>query len=44
MIPGPAALPVHDAPFGRLSGAICFDLDHAHFVSQVTQGSPPPVT
>ena len=32
---GPAVLPIHDAPFGRLSGAICFDLDHAHYAAQV---------
>ena len=35
--PGPAQLPFHDSPFGRLSGAICFDLDHAHFALQAAK-------
>ena len=29
---GPAHLPVAVTPYGRLSGAICFDLDHPSYV------------
>ena len=36
--PGPPVLPVHDAPFGRLGGAICFDLDHPSYILQVGPG------
>ncbi len=36
-MPGPAQLPIHDSPFGRLSGAICFDLDHAHYALKVRE-------
>mmetsp|Transcript_32546 Transcript_32546/g.71833 ORF Transcript_32546/g.71833 Transcript_32546/m.71833 type:complete len:682 (+) Transcript_32546:94-2139(+) len=31
---GPASLPLYDSPFGRLSGAICFDYDHPMFMLQ----------
>ncbi|GAX76103.1 hypothetical protein CEUSTIGMA_g3546.t1 [Chlamydomonas eustigma] len=34
VIAGPAQLPIHDSPFGRMSGAICFDFDHPHFALQ----------
>lgn len=36
-VTGDATLPIHDSPFGRLSGAICFDLDHAHFAMTAAQ-------
>lgn len=32
--PGPEVLPVYDSKYGRLGGAICFDMDYSSFMYQ----------
>ena len=32
--PGPEILPVYDSKYGRLGGAICFDMDYSSFIYQ----------
>jgi apolipoprotein N-acyltransferase len=34
VVPGPNHLPTHDSPYGKLGGAICFDLDFPNFIRQ----------
>ena len=34
---GPAVLPVHDSVFGKLGGAICFDMDYPSYILQAGQ-------
>ncbi|GFR43434.1 hypothetical protein Agub_g4515 [Astrephomene gubernaculifera] len=34
VVAGPAHLPVADSPYGRLGGAICFDMDQPQYVRQ----------
>ena len=31
---GQSIMPMHTSPFGKLSGAICFDLDFPRFIHQ----------
>lgn len=35
IVAGPKGLPLQDTPFGRLSGAICYEADHHHYVHEV---------
>lgn len=37
VVAGPPILPTHDSRFGRLTGAICFDLDHPHYALQAAK-------
>ena len=37
VVGGPPILPIHDSSFGRLTGAICFDLDHPHYALQAAK-------
>ena len=34
---GPEDLPTHESPYGKLAGAICFDLDFPNFIRQAGQ-------
>ncbi|KAG2501955.1 hypothetical protein HYH03_000453 [Edaphochlamys debaryana] len=34
VVPGPPVLPTADSPYGRLGGAICFDLDRPSYIRQ----------
>jgi apolipoprotein N-acyltransferase len=36
--PGPPVVPTAESAFGRLAGAICFDLDHPLYMRQARHG------